>query len=207
MKFFTFDEKENKLVLKREDLLLVDCFDKLLNQDKTKDKSKFWSYCKYLYLVYDNDSFLIRAKKKIEERMSKAKNYVNLTDNDLQNPLFKECEKEFMYWNYTMSMEIRDGNIITMNNIDKYSRTADLQATNKKGELLHDITKIAKARTDLVKLAHETKQLEQIIELELQDKVKARGGKIITPLESGKLDNYINNLIKEKENAISKRRT
>lgn len=196
MKFFQFDEKENKLILKREDILLVDCFDKLLNQDKSKDKSKFWAYCKYLYLVYDNDSFLVKSKKKLDDRIENCKKYVNLTKSDLENPLYQECEKEFKYWNYTMSMEIRDGNITTMSNIDKYSKNANLEAVDKKGELLHDISKIAKARTDLVKLAHETKQLEQMIELELEDKGKARGGKITTPLEAGLLDDYITDIIK-----------
>ena len=57
MKFFKFNEKENKIDFNREDILLVDCFEQLLKQDKTKDKNRFWSYCKYLYLVYDNDSF------------------------------------------------------------------------------------------------------------------------------------------------------
>jgi hypothetical protein len=198
MKFFKFDSKENKLDLVREDLLLVDCFDKLFKQDKTKDKRMFWSYCKYLYLVYDNDSFLVKAKKKIDERIEKSKQYVKLTDNDLQSPLYKECEKEYMYWNYTMSMEIRDGNITTMANIDKYSKNADLEAVDKKGELLHDITKIAKARTDLVKLAHETKQLEQMIELELEEKGKARGGKLTTPHEEGVLDKMIADLTKNR---------
>ena len=134
----------------------------------------------------------------MDERIEKSKQYVKLTDNDLQSPLYKECEKEYMYWNYTMSMEIRDGNITTMANIDKYSKNADLEAVDKKGELLHDITKIAKARTDLVKLAHETKQLEQMIELELEEKGKARGGKLTTPHEEGVLDKMIADLTKNR---------
>jgi hypothetical protein len=196
MKFFKFNEKENKIEFNREDILLIDCFNELLKQDKTKDKNKFWSYCRYLYLVYDNDSFLVKAKKKLNERIEKSKQYVKIGENDLENPLYKECEKEFLYWNYTMSMEIRDGNITTMANIDKYSKNADLEATDKKGELLHDISKIAKSRTDLVKLAHETKQLEQMIELELEEKGKARGGKSTSPHEKGMLDKITDKIIR-----------
>jgi hypothetical protein len=196
MKFFKFDSKENKLELVREDIFLVDCFNELLKQDKTKDKNKFWSYCKYLYLVYDNDSFLVRAKKKIDERIEKSKQYVKLTDNDLQNPLYKECEKEYMYWNYTMSMEIRDGNITTMDNINRYSKEADLFALDNKKEIIHDVGKIAKARTDLKRLVIETKELDSLVDLELEEKGRARGGKMTTPHEKGVLDGYIKELIR-----------
>jgi hypothetical protein len=196
MKFFKFDSKENKLELVREDIFLVDCFNELLKQDKTKDKNKFWSYCKYLYLVYDNDSFLVRAKKKIDERIEKSKQYVKLTDNDLQNPLYKECEKEFKYWNYTTTMEIRDGNITTMDNINRYSKEADLFALDNKKEIIHDVGKIAKARTDLKRLVIETKELDSLVDLELEEKGRARGGKMTTPHEKGVLDGYIKELIR-----------
>ena len=196
MKFFKFNEKENKIEFNREDILLVDCFNELLKQDKTKDKNKFWSYCRYLYLVYDNDSFLVKAKKKIEERIAKSKDYVKLTENDLENPLFKECEKEFKYWNYTATMEIRDGNITTMANIDTYSKGANLLEQDKKGELVHDVTKIAKARQELKKILIETKEMDSMVELELEEKGKARGGKLTTPHEEGILDNMIAELTK-----------
>ena len=198
MKFFKFNEKENKIDFNREDILLVDCFEQLLKQDKTKDKNKFWSYCKYLYLVYDNDSFLVRAKKKMDERIEKSKQYVKLTDNDLQNPLYKECEEEFKYWNYTSTMEIRDGNITTMVNIDNYSKNANLLEVDKKGELVHDVTKISKARQELKKILIETKEMDSMVELELEEKGKARGGKLTTPHEEGVLDKMIADLTKNR---------
>lgn len=198
MKFFKFNEKDNKIEFNREDILLVDCFNELLKQDKTKDKNKFWSYCRYLYLVYDNDSFLVKAKKKLNERISKSKDYVKISENDLENPLYKECEKEFLYWNYTMTMEIRDGNITTMDNINRYSKEADLFALDNKKEIIHDVGKIAKARTDLKRLVIETKEMDSLVDLELEEKGKARGGKLTTPHEEGVLDSMIAELTKNR---------
>jgi hypothetical protein len=148
--------------------------------------------------VYDNDSFLVRAKKKMDERIEKSKQYVKLTDNDLQNPLYKECEEEFKYWNYTSTMEIRDGNITTMVNIDNYSKNANLLEVDKKGELVHDVTKISKARQELKKILIETKEMDSMVELELEEKGKARGGKLTTPHEEGVLDKMIADLTKNR---------
>lgn len=201
MKFFKFNEKENKIDFNREDILLVDCFDKLLKQDKTKDKSKFWAYCKYLYLVYDNDSFLVKAKKKLDERIENSKKYVNLTDNDLQNPLYLECEKEFKYWNYTKSMELRDSNLKSIDKLDSYSSDIDLNeridSGAKKGELVHNPSTIAKIRKDILVLIKDTKELEQLIEIELEEKGKARGGLLSSPNESGHFRNKIDEHIKK----------
>ena len=195
MRFFSFDEKTNVFKLERQDLLLVECFDTLLNNDKTKTKSKFWSYCKYLYFVYDNDNFMIKSKKKLDFRKTKGLEYSGLKQDDLKDKTFITCEQEFIYWNYTTSMQIRDGNIITMDNIDKYSREANLTDVDKKGELLHDINKIATARKNLVQMAKDTKDLESLIEIELEEKGKARGGKLTTPIESGQFDSFIRQII------------
>jgi uncharacterized protein YuzE len=103
-------------------------------------------------------------------------------------------------------MEIRDGNITTMANIDTYSKNANLLEVDKKGELVHDVTKISKARQELKKILIETKEMDSMVELELEEKGKARGGKMTSPHEKGVFDSYMEDLIKN-EDVTGKRRT
>jgi mevalonate kinase len=83
-----------------------------------------------------------------------------------------------------------------MDNINRYSKEADLFALDNKKEIIHDVGKIAKARTDLKRLVIETKELDSLVDLELEEKGRARGGKMTTPHEKGVLDGYIKELIR-----------
>lgn len=186
--FFTYDAYTNSITLERPELLLMDTVYSVYKDDKSKNKSYTFSILHYVFLMYDyrspyNDVKDVRMST--EEIQEKAIKTSKIDESIIDTDFLNEIIDEYCLVNKTITMKFKESKVKSAAALADYISDVDFTATDKKGELLHDPNKVATVNSKLTSLAKEIKELENIIDVELKEDGRSRGGKSRSPIEKG----------------------
>lgn len=213
MRYFKYDKVTGSFVLLREEILLTEYINILHDTDETKNKSFCWKVLLFIYLCYDKIDNPYELKF-FEERFNKALSVSKLSQEDIidelkppyetigegkyarkkalsfkdrivYNDLIQSCIDEYNFINTTITMENKDTIIESMKKQRDYIHSVDFEERDKQGAQVIDPGKIADLSDDLKKQNMIVKELDKVIDMELETVGKSRGGKSRTPIELG----------------------
>lgn len=133
MKFFIYDNESGEVQLDDESILLMREFSALLDQkrnitktDKTgKKRERVFKEFKYLYLFFDGKSPYFTFPE--QERHKEALLDSGLTEEELNDPLFKEaCKKYNFLENSSLEIKLLRGAMTSVESVIYYLEHVDL---------------------------------------------------------------------------------
>lgn len=165
---------ENYAITISDDAYLVKSIRKLFNNDKSKNKEKFFEQMTFLFFAADVrsdynyiDDFEERTQAIIEgEGLSKDFKVTK----DVQAAM-----DDYIRLTTTLSSQILADTKYSLNSLRKYVRNIDYGEVDDKGRLVNDPSKIATLMSKMPELAKQIVEMERIVNQELKEKGRARG--------------------------------
>lgn len=166
---------ENYAITISDDAYLVKSIRKLFNNDKSKNKEKFFEQMTFIFFAADVrsdynyiDDFEERTQAIIEgEGLSKDFKVTK----DVQAAI-----DDYTRLTTTLSSQILADTKYSLNSLRKFLRDVDYTKIDERtGRLINDPAKIATVMSKMPELAKQIVEMEKIVNQELKDKGRARG--------------------------------
>lgn len=171
-----------KLVIEDE-LLLLTPFKNLYKADKTKDKSKFMDFLTIIYFVYDprsDYSYIVNEDERLKEVCE---------SNGFKIPKFtkeeKGCIELYKQLTTTISSVLLKSTKTAISKVSDFLDNIDMYATDDKGKPLYTINSVTSAIKQIPSLAKEVMETEKLVNKEIQEQGRARGGNTRKLFEDG----------------------
>lgn len=171
-----------KLVIEDE-LLLLTPFKELYKADKTKDKSKFMDFLTIIYFVYDprsDYSYIVNEDERLKEVCE---------SNGFKVPKFtkeeENCIELYKQLTTTISSVLLKSTKTAISKVSDFLDNIDMYATDDKGKPLYTINSVTSAIKQIPSLAKEVMETEKLVNKEIQEQGRARGGNTKKLFEDG----------------------
>lgn len=188
MKLFTYKEFELKI---SDEAYALRPFKKLVDRDRTKDKTKAMKELAYLYFMYDprsDFSFEIIES----DRDLRVKESIGLDADWTPDKQMKEAIELYKYLTTTSSSLLLQDTRIVIDNIRTTFRSIDLTKTDNNGKLVFNIGQVMTAVKQVPALVKELADAEKAVSKEIEEVGAMRGMKQKAILEDG-IKNFMNN--------------
>lgn len=187
MKLFTYKDYNLKI---SEEAYALRPFKKLVDRDRTKDKTKAMKELAYLYFMYDprsDFSFeIIEA-----DRDLRVKDSIGLEADWKPDKQVLEAIELYKYLTTTSSSLLLQDTRVIIDNIRNTFRSIDLTEKDANGKLVFNIGQVMTAVKQVPSLVKELADAEKAVSKEIEDVGMMRGMKQKTILEDG-LSNFLN---------------
>lgn len=174
---------ENYKLVVEDELLLLTPFRDYYKNDKTKDKSKFIDFLTIVYFVYDprsDYSYIVNESERITEVCD---------SNGFKVPKFSklelECIELYKKLTTTISSVLLKSTKTAISKVSDFLDNIDMYATDDKGKPLYTINSITSAIKQIPSLAKEVMEAEKMVNKEIQEQGRARGGNTKKLFEDG----------------------
>lgn len=174
---------ENYKLVVEDELLLLTPFKELYRADKTKDKSKFMDFLTIIYFVYDprsDYSYIVnedeRLKEVCESNGFKVSKFTKIEESCIE--LYKQLTT-------TISSVLLKSTKTAISKVSDFLDNIDMYATDDKGKPLYTINSVTSAIKQIPSLAKEVMETEKLVNKEIQEQGRARGGNTKKLFEDG----------------------
>ena len=174
---------ENYKLIIEDELFLLTPFKNLYKADKTKDKSKFMDFLTIIYFVYDprsDYSYIVNEDERLKEVCE---------SNGLKVPKFTKeeeaCIELYKQLTTTISSVLLKSTKTAISKVSDFLDNIDMYATDDKGKPLYTINSVTSAIKQIPSLAKEVMETEKLVNKEIQEQGRARGGNTKKLFEDG----------------------
>lgn len=188
MKLFSYKNFELKI---SEEAYALRPFKKLVDRDRTKDKTKAMKELAYLYFMYDprsDFSFEIIES----DRDIRVKESIGLELDWKPDKQMQEAIDLYKYLTTTSSSLLLQDTKIVIDNIRSTFRSIDLTKTDNNGKLVFNIGQVMTAVKQVPGLVKELADAEKAVSKEIEDLGTMRGMKQKSILDDG-FKTFLNN--------------
>lgn len=165
---------ENYKLVIEEELLLLTPFKILYKADKTKDKSKFMEFLTILYFVFDprsDYSYIVNEEERLKEVcISNGFKRERFTEQELK------CIELYKQLTTTISSELLKSTKTAISKVSDFLDNIDMYATDDKGKPLYTINTVTSAIKQIPSLAKDVAEAEKLVNKEILEQGRARGG-------------------------------
>lgn len=165
-------------------------FKRLVDRDRTKEKTKAMKELAYLYFMYDprsDFSFEIIES----DRDLRVKDSIGLETDWKPDKQVQEAIELYKYLTTTSSSLLLQDTRVIIDNIRNTFRSIDLTEKDANGKLVFNIGQVMTAVKQVPSLVKELTDAEKAVSKEIEDMGTMRGMKQKTILEDG-LSNFLN---------------
>ena len=155
--------------------LLVKPIRRLYNEDRSKQKEKFYQQMSYLYFMCDPRStyaYLIdeneRRKAIIEQE--------GLPEDFKPSALLEEAMETYKQHTVTVSQKLLQAAMKAADTVSKFLEEVDLTEEDDKGRPKYQVSQITSALKNVEGIVSSLQTLTKKVEQEVEDKTRARGG-------------------------------
>lgn len=177
-------EYDNYEITPSNEALLIAPIRKLYNNDKTKDKHKFFQMMSILYFYADprsSYSYITDDKERLKEiALQEGLSPDFKIDKPLQEAI-DAYKKHVITTSYLLLQDTR----IAIDKLREFLRTVDLNALDDKGKPLYTINSITQAIRQIPQLAKDILEAERVVSKEIEEQGRARGGGDKTLMDDG----------------------
>lgn len=156
-----------------DELFLLKPYKQLYDNDKTKDKSKFFDFLTIVYYVYDPRSdynYIIDEDVRLQEVCE-----TNGFGIKKFSKLELECIELYKKLTNTISTELLRSTKIAIDKVRTFLETLDLNQLDDKGKPIYTINSITSAIKQVPLLAKEVREAERQVSKEIEEQGRARG--------------------------------
>lgn len=165
---------ENYAITVSDDAYLVKSIRKLFNADKSKNKEKFFDQMTFIYFSSDvrSDYNYIIDDDERYEKIIEGEGLVGfkLTDD------VKAAMDDYKRLTTTASAQLLLDTKIAIDKVRQFLRDVDLTLTDDKGKPVYTINSVTSAIKVIPELAKNLKDVEKIVNKEIEDSGRVRGG-------------------------------
>ena len=155
--------------------LLIKQIRMLWNQDRSKQKEKFFQQMSYLYFVVDPRSTYAYLTDK-DERKKAVIEQEGLPVDFKPSPLLEEAMVIYKQHTVTVSQKLLEASMKAADTVSKFLQEVDLTEEDDKGRPKYQVAQITSSLERVLKLIPQLQDLERKVESEIQDNTRARGG-------------------------------
>lgn len=178
-------EVKDYIVSPTQEMFYCKCFRELWEEDTSPNKEIFFSQLSYIYYMYDPrttyDEFedLEERSQKIREQEGFPK-YVHL-----KSKLMDRCIEVYKQKTMTTSAALLQDTKVAVNNLRRLLREMDPSETDDKGKPKYPINQVVSAIEKVPQLARTLVEAERIVNKEIEEQGRVRGGQDKTIGEDG----------------------
>ena len=172
MKLLNFDDFEVKV---SPEAMLVKPIRMLYNQDRSKQKEKFFQQMSYLFFFADprsTYSYLIKD----EERRKAIIEQEGLPEDYKPSALLEEAIEIYKKHTITTSQKLLEAAMKAADKVAKFLEDVDLTEEDDKGRPKYQVGSITTALKQVEGIVSSLQTLQKKVEQEVEDKSRARGG-------------------------------
>ena len=172
MKLLNFEDFEVKV---SPEAMLVKPIRMLYNQDRSKQKEKFFQQMSYLFFYTDPRStyaYLIED----EERRKAIIEQEGLPEDYKPSPLLEEAIEIYKKHTITTSQKLLEAAMKAADKVAKFLEDVDLTEEDDKGRPKYQVGSITTALKQVEGIVSSLQALQKKVEQEVEDKSRARGG-------------------------------
>lgn len=166
--------KDYRIVISDEALLVKPIRD-LFNADTSQDKEFFLEQMSFLYFMVDPRSTYSYITD-LEERAQAIINQEGLTPSFSPSSQLLEAMEIYKNHTITTSTLLLEDTRLAIDKLRKFLRDIDLSALDDKGKPIYQPSTIATTIKQIPQLAKDLMETEKIVEKEIQEQGRARGG-------------------------------
>lgn len=166
--------KDYRIVI-NDEALLVRPIRELFEEDTSKTKEYFLEQMSYLYFMVDPRSTYSYITD-LEERAQVIIEQEGLTPSFTPSPQLLEAMEVYRQHTITTSTLLLEDTRLAIDKLRKFLRNIDLSAMDDKGKPLYQPSTIATTIKQIPQLAKDLMETEKIVEKEIQEQGRARGG-------------------------------
>lgn len=176
MNIFSYDSLYKQLEINEPEILLVREFKALLDKDKSKQKEKAFRELTYIYLALSWKSPYNQYSE--QERHEEALNDSGLTEEEFNNPTFREaCRKFRALQDSNKSIKLLEAaRTATDQFIDYFNTIIDLNERDQNGKPVFSAEKVMKEMAQLSKVHEQLTMLEAQVKQEMEVSSGTRAG-------------------------------
>lgn len=172
MKLLNFEDFEVKV---SPEALLLKPIRMLYNQDRSKQKEKFFQQMSYLYFMCDPRSTYAYLVDE-EERRKAILEQEGLPSDYKPSALLAEAMTLYKKHTITTSQKLLEASMKAADKVAKFLKDVDLTAEDDKGRPKYQVSSITTALKQVEGIVSSLQTLTKKVEQELEDKSRARGG-------------------------------
>lgn len=171
--FFELDSNQNVVV--NPDLYTISIFKKILDRDKSKDKSKAIMDLSFIFWMCDFRSYIAD----ITDLIQREKEVITLVDQSGKYKPDKLVEEAMIQYrkDLPISLLFLEDVKVAVNELRKYFREVNLQEEDDKGKLKHDANKVMANITKTGELLSTLEKHEEKVKKDLDSNNTVQGGK------------------------------
>jgi hypothetical protein len=155
--------------------LLIKQIRMLWNQDRSKQKEKFFQQMSYLYFVVDPRSTYAYLTDK-DERKKAVIEQEGLPADFKPSPLLEEAMVIYKQHTITVSQKLLEASMKAADTVSKFLQEVDLTEEDDKGRPKYKVDQITSALKNVEGIVSSLQILTKKVEQEVEDKSRARGG-------------------------------
>ena len=177
-------EMINYELVPTQECFLIKPLRQLFNADRSKNKEKFMQQLSVVYFMADPRSSYNYITDDAE-RLKLIKEQEGLPEDFKIDTKLKEAIENYRKHTLTTSVLLLEDARTAADKIRTFLRDIDLTKTDPKGKPLYTVNTITAALKQIPQLAKDLKETEKIVEKEIAEEGKARGGYEKTVYEDG----------------------
>lgn len=166
---------ENYQVAPTEELFLVKPFRDIFNSDKSENHEEFMQQLAYVYFMYDPRSSYADIFDE-EERSKQVIVQEGLRKNFKPSKDLNRAIEYYKKLTTTTSQKLLDSMRKSVAKIGEFLENVNLYAVDDKGKRLDNVSSIVAATDKIPNLAKKLIETEKIVEAEIVEKSRMRGG-------------------------------
>lgn len=180
-----FVKKNRHEIELSEDLLLIPEFAEVIKADKSKDKLEAEKQLKYIYFVYDFNSYCFNLEEAV--RIQEAIKACKLEKDFKPLPLLQTAIKKYLeiQENSIPTLKLLRDAYTNLNNIGTFLKNIDYNKVDKLGRPLHSPDTSMNTLTKVGKVHESIKTLEKQVMMEISGEANIRGGGVKGEFEDG----------------------
>ena len=180
MKLITVEDYQLKVA---DEALLIRPIRRLWHQDRSERKEKFYQQMSYMYHMVDPRSGYTDI---VDEDLRRATIIAQegLPSDFTPSDLLKEAMECYRKQITTMSQELLAASLIGASKVAEFLRGLNLYATDDKGRPKYQISSVTQALGNVEKITASLQNLQKKVEMEIEEKGKARGTQELTIMDT-----------------------
>lgn len=172
MKLIRVEDYQVKIA---DEALLIKPIRTLWNQDRSKNKEKFYQQISYLFFMCSPQStynYIIDE----QERHKAIIEQEGLPEDFQPSSLLKDAMDVYKKHTITISQKLLEDALTGANKVGKFLREVDLFEEDDKGKPKYQVSSITAALKNVEGIIATLQNLQKKVEQEVEDKSRARGG-------------------------------
>lgn len=159
--------------------LLIRPIRRLWNQDRSKQKERFYQQMSFLYFCVDPRSSYSYILDE-EERKQAIIEQEGLPEDFKPSEFLQEAMEIYKKHTMTVSQKLLSDALVAANTVGTFLRTVDLTETDKNDKPKYQVSQITAALKNLEGIINTIQTLQKKVEQEIADNGKARGTQELT---------------------------